>query len=108
MAEQCTTGPTTLDKYYDMIAYIDYELTRPLYRLLVSELNFTWSDGRVLVVAAGPSASEWLGRLAPLVTRALTYAGFQRLLVNPSAAQRAELSLDVIETREVQAQMVEA
>lgn len=96
-----TTGPTDLDRYYDALAYLDHEITRPLSRLLMHGLNYAGSDGRTLCVTASPDAARWLGNLAPLVTRALAYAGFQRLLVNPSAAERAKLSLDVLEAREV-------
>jgi len=96
---------TALERYYDLLGYIDHEVTRKLYRLLTSELNFVGCDRGTLTLTAGATSAEWLTRLTPLMTRALTYAGFKHIVVNPTVARRAELSLRTLEAQEVHAEI---
>ncbi len=100
--------PTDLDRYYDVLAYIRHEVTRALYDTMTTGLKFDCIVGRTLIVTMTPSAAVWWTRCATLVNRALAYAGFFSVIVNPSPRQRAELSIEIAEAAEVEQEMAEA
>lgn len=90
-------APTASERYNDMLRYIDREVTRKVWHNMTTGLNFVAAIGNnqhTLVVTMPATAQVWWDRLAPLVQRAENYAGFDHAIVNPSAAQCAELSLD--------------